>query len=295
MKRCMVGLLCTFAAYAAMAVGPSQVRKQAIASMLVTGSVEFSPDGHMHRYVLDDQDKLPPIVLQVIRESMPSWTVQFGNKPTAPAEASMTLRMLARPLGNGHTEVSIADTNLDWHDDDGESPHIKMPRATAAYPALENSLYVSGTAYVVAQLDPQGRVAHATAEQVNLDVVDSSEMMERFRRHFAAAAVRAVEHWRFTLSAPTAGKNDAGMNMPWLVRVPICFLIHDRDTGEKPGQWHAYIPGPRMPVPWIRDPERLAGSADVVVPGSLQLLERGPRLVTSRAGTGQAGINQGGR
>jgi hypothetical protein len=277
-----------------MAVGPSQVRKQAVASMLVTGSVEFSPDGYMHRYVLDGQDKLPPIVLQVIRESMPSWTVQFDNKPTAPAEASMTLRMLARPLGNGHTEVSIVDTDLDWHDDDGESPRIKTPPATATYPSLENSLNVSGTAYVVAQLDPQGRVAHATAEQVNLDVVDSSEMMERFRRHFAAAAVRAVKHWRFTLSAPTAGKNDAGMDMPWLVRVPVRFLIHDRDR-EKPGQWHAYIPGPRMPVPWIRDPERLAGSADVVVPGGLQLLERGPRLVTSQAGTGQAGINQGGR
>lgn len=299
MRRCLVGLFCTLSACTVMAAGPTEVRKHVVASMLVTGSVEFSPNGHVLRYAIDQQEKLAPVVLQVIGNSMPTWDVKFGVKPGGPEKASMTLRLLARPLDNGHTVVSIAGADLVWHNDDGQSPQAKTPLTMPAYPGLEAAAGVTGTAYVLAQLDRHGRVAQAMTEQVNLGVYSRDTQMDTFREDFAAAAVEAVKRWRFTL--PTEAKDDADVSQPWLVRIPIVFVLHDRDARDQPGQWQAYIPGPRMPPPpWIKDPTRLTDSVDVAAAGHVQLLRQGPRLTiiqgkTTQSETNPAGTKQGGR
>ena len=65
----------------------------------------------------------------------------------------------------------------------------------------------------------------------------------------------------------------------WSVRVPVDFVIPGRGDPAKPG-WHAYVPGPRQSIPWVKDDD--ASGADAVTAGGMYPLGAGPRLLTAR-------------
>lgn len=271
-----------FAAFAgvALASGPAGVRKQTEASMLVTGTVDIEPDGRVGGYRLDQAEKVPQAATGMLDKVVTAWKFQpiTIDGKAVKARAQMSLRIVARPLGEDRYAVRVASANFGEDGNPGEfvsSKDLKPPR----YPEVAALSGVRGTVYVVVRIGRDGRVEDAIAEQVNLKVVDSEAGMTRWRSSLAKSAVLGARQWTFT--PPTQGE-EAGKPF-WLARVPVDFLLHD----EKPvqyGQWEAYIPGPRQSTPWLGAMDASLG-ADAVAAGGMHPIGAGPKLLTPLDGT----------
>lgn len=284
MKRWLMGLFCILMAWAASAEGPAAVRKRAEASMLVTGSVEITPDGSVKNYSIDQPDKLPLPVVQIIRQNMPLWRFQFGSPQATAVTVKMSLRILAKRIDDTHESLSISAAQFGQDDKvPGESPSFKT-RLPPRYPELEARSKVSGTVYLLLRIGRDGRVEDAAAEQVNLNVYASDRDMKLFRDGLAKAALSAARQWTF--NTPTTGKHVA--DDYWVAWAPVSFeLLPFGDHKDKVvpyGQWQVYVPGPRQLVPWVEKKKLLTGAADAAPDGSLYQLDRDLWLTTPLGG-----------
>lgn len=283
MKRWLLGLLCVLLSGAALAAGPTEVRKRIQASMLLTGSIVVAPDGSVRSYAIDKAEKLPSAVSELIANSIPHWKFEptlLDGKPVA-AKAKMSLRLVAKPVGDDNYSISISGTQF-GQDAPGESISYK-DRVAPTYPYQAVQARVSGTVYLVLRVGRQGRVQEAEAEQVNLAVVANDLELERWRKVLARSALMAARKWTFNLPRSGEHMNDEY----WIAWVPVTYSL--RVFGERPvyeyGKWEAYVPGPRQLVPWIDDPRLLSGSVDALPEGGIHLLGRdGLRLITPLGG-----------
>lgn len=282
MKRWLMGLFCVLMACAAWAESPAEVRKQAEASMLVTGSVEILPDGSVQGYALDHAEQLPAAVVQLIQQNVPGWKFQFDNPPAVATKAKMSLRLLARRMDDAHDAISISAAQFGQDDKvPGESISYKT-RLPPRYPSRALYSKVSGTVYLLLRVGRDGRVEDAAAEQVNLTVYASGRDMQFFRDDLAKAALMAAREWTFNI--PTIGKHVA--DDYWVAKVPVNFDIRPRGTyKDMPyGKWQAYVPGPRQLVPWVEKKKLLTGAADAVPDGGLYQINQGLQLTTPLGG-----------
>lgn len=285
MKHWLIGLFCALVAVPALAARPSEVLKRAEASMLVSGSIAITPDGHVSGYALDHPEKLPPGVVQVVKENLPSWTFQRNDKRSGPLKLAMTMRIVAKRLDPKHYSIRIAAAHFGQPD---YIPGLTVSYRThpaPRYPRLALDSRVAGTVYLLLRIGRDGRVLDSAAEQVNLTSYGSDREMTRFRGVLAEAALKAVRHWTF--NTPTSGKHVA--DPYWTARVPIAFDL--RPFGlpkpvEHYGQWQVYIPGPRQAVPWVHDPRLLAGAADALADGRIQQVGQGPQLTSALNASG---------
>lgn len=250
---------------AALAAGPSEVRKQIEASMLLTGTVVVAPDGNVRDYFIDNSDKVPAAVLDIVRKTTAHWLfapVMVGNSAVA-AKAKMSLRVVATPAGGENYSLAVSGANFgDAASGDG---YQKLPegskRQTPAYPRDALEAHVSGTAYLLLRLDGKGHVEDAAAEQVNLDVVGSDQEMQHWRGVLARASLVAARRW--ILPPPPDSPLVEGH---WLARVPVVYTL--RGWGVPPprsyGEWQAYVPGPRQLPAWALADDMLSASADAI-------------------------------
>jgi TonB family protein len=278
MKRWLIGLFCVLLSSAALAAGPAAVRKRVQASMLLTGTIVVAPDGSVSSYAIDKPEKLPPMVTGLIAESIPKWKFEptlLDGKPVA-AKAKMSVRFVAKPLGDDKYSVGISGTEF-GQNVPGESITYKN-RVAPTYPPQAANSRISGTVYLLLRVGRQGQVQEAVAEQVNLVVVDSDEELERGRKMLANSALAAARKWTFNLPTSGAHMNDEY----WVARVPIAYdLMSGPLRDDDYGKWQPYVPGPKQPVPWMDDQRLLSGSADALPDGGLQPLEEdGLRLIT---------------
>lgn len=270
MKRWLPGLLCLVLSGAALAAGPAAVRKRVQASMLVTGSIEVASDGSVKQYSIDHLEKLPAGVSKLIGEAVPQWKfapVVVNGKP-AIATAPMSLRVVAKPLGDGKYSISVAGVAFSAGGDTSGETITWKDRVPPVYPRDAVDAHVSGTVYVLARVDRQGKVAEAMARQVNLSAIGSDAQMAAWRRVLADAALRAARRW--TYNVPTVG---ASASAPyWQVNIPVAFNLSGPYAPAAArniyGHWRPYVPGPVNQVPWA-DKGVLAGSADAVPEGGL--------------------------
>jgi hypothetical protein len=110
--------------------------------------------------------------------------------------------------------------------------------------------------YMALQVDRTGKVVNAAVTQVNLMAIGPDRLMEEMRKSFAASAVKSGRHWTFKIA-----KDAASPDGYWVVRVPIQYrFIGPYEPRDSKGPaWHAYIPGPLQPVPWLQH-DALAGT-----------------------------------
>lgn len=226
------------------------VRKSAEASMLVTGTVEINPDGSLHGFSLDQPEKLPAPVVDVIGKNIPRWSFKLSAATTEVVKSKMSLRILAKPMGDGKYSINLAGAS--FGDDNNQSDEFVRfkSRQQPHYPRPAVDARVSGTVYLLLRIGRDGTVQEAIAEQVNLDQYGTNKEMIEFRKVLASASLAAAKDWTYNL--PSRGQ---AINDPyWVVRVPVNFHLNEAGKPIKEhvyGAWDAYIPGPRQSAPWV--------------------------------------------
>lgn len=282
MKRLLLGLFALSLCSVALA-GTDDLRKRAEASLVVTGSIEINPDGHVLTYTVDHPDRLTPAVLEVIRKSVPGWTFQLDVKRSVIAKASMSLRLVAKAVDDRHVSIRIAGAAFGEMDQPASDNVSFKELATAVYPRRLTGARVSGIVYVLLRIGRDGHVEDAATEQVNLTSYAPVGELDLFRETLAHAALKAANKWTF--NPPTTGKE---VNAPyWYARVPVEFDLlayGERRPHEEYGQWQVYLPGPRLPIPWVEDQKLLAGPVDAAPSGVLQPLDTSLHLTTAPDG-----------
>ncbi|WP_201313825.1 energy transducer TonB [Dyella sp. EPa41] len=215
--------------------------------MVVTGAVEVNPDGRVHAYTIDQQDKVPADVMAVIGKDIPRWDFK---SPGGVVKATMSLLIVNKPIGDGKYAIAVSGVSFGGYPDEtGESVKRKAADVQPIYPEAAINARVSGTVYVLLRVSRDGTVDESVAEQVNLDQYGSQSQMNQLRKMLADASLKAAKHWTFDL--PTRGKEVA--DPYWLIRIPVNFRLYGAGhPKEEPayGTWHVYIPGPRQTPSW---------------------------------------------
>lgn len=243
------------------------------ASMIVTGTITVSPDGSVQGYTLHESDKLPPLVQQIVQQTVPHWQfvpIMAAGKP-ATAETGMSLRVVADITDKQHATIRVtgADFGCNAYQAKSLLPNACMPDMTVEpvqrkppdYPIGAARAGIGGEVFLTLQIDRGGHVSRAAASQVNLynQTVDAAA----FRKVLTDSAVRAAMKWTFKVATvgPEAAKDR------WIVRVPVNYTINNTPASSlKYGQWNSYIPGPKNIIPWDDEdrPDGARSNADAI-------------------------------
>ncbi|GGA39235.1 energy transducer TonB [Dyella nitratireducens] len=281
MKRWVAGGLLALSAWTASA-GPSGAHKAVEASMLVTGWIEVAPDGSVHGYTIDQPEKLPQTVINLIKKDVPAWKFRFDEPAAAIQRTPMHMRIKATPVDDKHDVIAISDASfgdLSGNDTDSISSKARQP---IKYPREAVEAGVAGTVYMIIRVNRQGKVEDIAAEQVDLHVRIREAQMRYFRDMLAKAAIESAKNWTFNL--PTTGKHAA--DPYWNVAVPVSFNFgppHMSDDADY-GKWDIYVPGPRQPVPWMTADAQNAISPNTIPAGSISQAESSLHLTTPLGG-----------
>lgn len=268
-------------------------------SMVVTGTVTVNPAGDVQGYTLYEQDKLPPMVRQIVQATVPHF--QFlpiiVDGGAIAAETGMSLRVVVRTTTNAK-QGTIRVAGAEFGCAAGRARKLlpsECPKGTAVsyvqrrppnYPMDALQARMGGEVFLVLQIGRDGHVSQAAVRQVNL--YSLSGWPDHYREVLAKASLRAASRWQFNI--PTNGPNAAKDH--WVVQVPVNFWVGP--PGSAPaqhyGQWNAYLPGPVQDIPWAGADGASGGSADAIAGGGVPFV-RDTRFVlktTLSGGSGQS-------
>ncbi|GAB3382407.1 energy transducer TonB [Lysobacter fragariae] len=260
----LLATLCLLLCATALADGPRGVRKRAEASMLVTGMIEVDEQGKVSSYALDQQDKLPAGVVDLLGKSVPGWVfapVLVDGNPVK-AKTDMSIRVVVHKREDGNYEVEQRGVSFGTTSRDPAERAVAAPALTPPdYPPQAARLGLEGSVYLLLKVGRDGKVEDVIAEQVNLGFVASDNDMVVYRKMFAKPAIAHARTWTF--NPPTRGEEKDALF--WTVRVPVVFNMGR--TVSRYGQWSAYIPGPRQRASWEEADEGVAFSPDALPAG----------------------------
>jgi hypothetical protein len=275
MKRILSGIVLAILALPAFGQTASAARKQVELSMVATGSVDIDADGQVEHYALDNPEKLPSGIVQLVSMNIPAWKFAPKAVDARPigTRAQMSLRFVAKPNGDGNYNISIRSASFfDGSDEESRMSVVKRPSSDT----LRNALRMAGATgdvYVALKIGPDGKMMDGIAQQVNLTMVGTSEQMRRARKYLGQGALDYARHCAY--SVPTKG---SAAGKPYIGILPFTFSYADRPL-EGYGQWRAYVPGPVVEVPW-QDSDRTRMGVDAAPNGALTLDNAGPKLLT---------------
>lgn len=257
------------------------------AGMLVTGSIVVAPDGSVQSYALDQQEKLPGVVVGLIGRQVPKWRFEptmLDGHPVA-ARSTMNLRVVAQKRIDGGYSFAIAGATFPQVTD-SQAAAFAM-RKQPVYPSTALHDHVSGTVYLTLRVNEQGAVVGGYAEQVNLDTSPTATpaeyQLKKWRSILAKSALDAALTWKF------AGIKhvDATSGGDWIATTPVNYHIEESDspTVDMYGKWEIYLPGPVQNSPWPDAPIAGSTNLDAIPAGSLALAATGLHLTTPLGGS----------
>lgn len=255
---------------------PEEVRKQIVVTMLVTGTVDIERDGSVSGHAVDKAGALPRLVVQLVDKAIAAWRFE----PVVAAGQAVAVRnpFSLRVVGNQGDDGDFALTisGVSFGKDNEGIPTKRGRLAPPRYPAGMARGGIGGTVYLILRIGRDGNVEDVAARQVNLRVAARPAEMERFRNEFADVCVSKARQWKF--DPPTQGGDvDAAS---WSVQVPVDFYAPDRPPPGY-GQWEAYVPGPRLAVPWRDNADDARDPVDAIAAGGIYSdNDTGPRLLT---------------
>lgn len=229
-----------------------------------TGTIEIGPDGQVVRHQLDKGQ--PAAIEQALARNIGQWRFEpivVDGKPVI-ARTRMRLAIEALPTVSEDYQLRIRGV---WFGEPGRSAHDMRP---PPYPRDAVYAGIGAKVVLVLQLDGQGKVQQVHAEQVSLDRLTRSESQaERWRGMFARTSIETAARWKFNISETLAGQ-PIGTS----VRVPVTFSLTEGSRREGPDNvWHSYVPGPRVPAPWIVDTGVASQDVDSLKDGDVQALD----------------------
>lgn len=259
-----------------------EVRRQAEASMTLSGVIDIGREGQVEGFQLDHREKVDAGVAGFVDKAVQSWRFEptlVDGKPM-PARTTVHLRLIAGNMEGNSMQVRVVDARFGKL---GGSRAPSTDDVTAAktrapvYPPQAASIRGQGTVMLLVKVGRDGKVADVIAEQTNLTVVGPERTMNQLRDVLAKASVRSAREWTF--NPPTTGE-DKDRDF-WTVRVPVNYFF-DKQS-ERYGRWSAYIPGPRQQAPWKTGEEIQVAGTDLLPEGGVYMVGRaqeGPRLLT---------------
>lgn len=276
MKRWMAVVFCMLATHIALA-DSGDIRKTAEATMLVTGSINVAPDGGVYSYALDRPEKIPPSVVDLIKNSVPGWKFQFAERVDAIQHAKMSLRIVAKSVDDQHDVLRISGASFGDASADASGHITYKHRLPPRYPREAIRARVDGTVFLLLRVNRQGQVQDVAVEQVNLGVYGREAQMRHFRSVLGNAALDAAKSWTFNL--PTTGRHV--LDPYWDVRIPVNFNLRlaGMPREDTYGKWDTYIPGPHELIPWHQNKSQRS-SSDAIPADSISQADQSMQLKT---------------
>ena len=226
---------------------PAQVLAQAEMSVRVQGTITIQADGTVSAFDLPPARAITPELAAFVHEQVGNW--RFEPLPQA-EQMPVALRLVSRPDADGQgMTVRIAAAHFG---DDQALPAaqrlLPQERTPPRYPRDVFSVGGTGMVLLLLKIGPDGKVIDAGVRQVNLTRAGSEQAMRRIRERLAQVSLEAARKW--TYQVPSEGP-DAGKPY-WVVSVPVNFdLSATRPPVDNRG-WQAYLPGPRLDIPWYQ-------------------------------------------
>lgn len=259
---------------------PAAVRRQAESSLQVTGNIDISVDGKVVGYTLDNPEKLPKGIVDMVARIAPHWAFEpaaLGGK--AVSRSRMTLQFVAKKQQDGTLTVALRSGSFDNPSPESRPSIDRRGFHKPNYPitALQGVM-VSGIVYVVVRYDRAGNLVDVDAERVDLRVIGSEAQMTRWRDVLARNTLSAVKYWKLVVpdgALPQGETHGTG-------RIPVAYTVDEDDTTGRPpyGRWETYIPGPQKLIPWWSATPMAATAPDTLAPGAFHDSGTGRRLLT---------------
>lgn len=197
--------LCSGVAAAAHASGTEAGHGQIEAGMRVRGEITVDTTGNVVGYKLHEEKKLPALVATFVRDSIASWKFQpLALEGSAMAvRNTMELFVVARQRDEQYElrmqAVGFRPTER-AHGYEVTVTSLTPP----TFPAYAMGTGAAGTVYLLLRVGRDGAVQDVVAEQVNLHVRGSADMLATLRSAFETASVDAARTWRFAPCARRA-------------------------------------------------------------------------------------------
>lgn len=281
------GIVAPVTAPAAPGASPSEVRKQAESSLVVTGKVDIETNGAVSAVAIDHEDKLPQGVVKYVRDNAMRWEFEPVERDgkVVKARAPMRLRVVAKKLDSGDYQIALRGVSFEHYDEKDPESIASISMRPPRYPEDGFRSGASGTVYLVVKVGRDGKVEDVVAEQVNLRVYASEGDMKRLRNLFAKSSIDAARRWSFR--TPTQGK--AAEQPFWTMRIPVSYALNAQPSEGQDsdyGKWITYIPGPWTPAPWLDAKTGAGFSPDTLSDGGLYMADgSAPRLRTPLQGS----------
>ena len=209
------------------------------ASMVVTGVITLNSDGGVQGYVLHDPDKLPPVVVQLIKTTVATWRFApvMVNGHDARVQTGMFLRVVAEQHADKRITATVAAIQFGCQLKSGDPEIDRMcasvpmvhpvptQRRPPNYPvyALRNG--VGGEVFLVLAVDRNGNVVKAAASQVNLfTLTDSAE----YCRQVLADAVLSAARYRVRIDHERSAVESLNVAMA----ATLCLFEHRRQRRQ---------------------------------------------------------------
>lgn len=261
----------------AFAAGRAEVSKQVEASMLVTGTIDIDAAGSVTSYQIRQADEMSKPLLDFADRSIRGWRFEpvLVDGQAKPARAPMQLRLVLKQDGENYQARISGATFGRLQEESLARGKLRPP----PYPKETVYKRAGGTVYLVLRVARDGSVQDVVAEQVNLRVIDNARAMESYRDMLSRAAVTTARKWMFNFPTPGEDADEQFISL----RVPVDFVAYDMPQ-EKVGEWYAYVPRPRQPVPW-RNWDAAMHAPDAIAAGGVYPdRPTGPRLLTDLGG-----------
>lgn len=235
------------------------------------GDIEIGPDGNVQHHAFDSGQ--PEVIEKALARRIQSWKFQPVVVDGHPVIAATRLRVAlsARQVDGGDYQLRVEDV---WFGEPGGDAKSRQP---PRYPTSALRAGMGAKIVLALKLDAQGRVTRVHTEQASLSQpVRSERRAEQWREMFARTSEEAAKRWKFDITESLGG-SPVGTS----VRIPVTFQF-----GNPGGaRWHALVPGPRHPIPWVTDASVAATDVDGLEDGQVQPLESHFRLESEVVGT----------
>ena len=205
------------------------------ASMQVSGSLEVDDTGRVTTYAVDQRDKLPDGVVQLVDQVLPTFRFQpVVHEGRAQAvHAQMHLVVVANAVDPQHVAVHVRSARFEESSLSDQQISVEH-RTRLQYPVDAMVAGITGTVYLVVQMDGSGKVLDVQARQVNLRYVGSEKDMQHWRDVLAKPAIAKVRGYTFHVPPGAVPERDGHFTGT----LPVVYLI-DGDQPPTYGRWNS--------------------------------------------------------